>query len=57
MNTAYMTLTDNGIYNANGWGVLVGPDVETHVVDGNHWIILEMANVSRSIDYPFPRHE
>ncbi|CAJ2509572.1 Uu.00g145980.m01.CDS01 [Anthostomella pinea] len=27
-------------YNANGWDVLVG-DVETHVVDGDHWNMLE----------------
>lgn len=36
----------DGTYGANGWDVLVGPNVETHVVDGNHWSILNMPYVS-----------
>ncbi|KAI3339214.1 hypothetical protein F4824DRAFT_498484 [Ustulina deusta] len=39
-------------YDANGWDILVG-DVQTHVVDGDHWNMLQMpcaAEVSRFID-------
>ncbi|KAI0468236.1 hypothetical protein F4859DRAFT_524720 [Xylaria cf. heliscus] len=39
-------------YGANGWDTLVG-DVQTHVVDGNHWSILQAPcaiEVSRLID-------
>lgn len=32
-------------YDANGWDVLVG-DVQTHVVDGDHWTMLQMPCVS-----------
>jgi iterative type I PKS product template protein len=33
------------MYEANGWDILVG-DVQTQVVDGDHWSILEMPCVS-----------
>ncbi|KAI1075188.1 ketoacyl-synt-domain-containing protein [Whalleya microplaca] len=39
-------------YGSNGWDVLVG-DVETHVIDGDHWNMLEppyVASLSRAID-------
>ncbi|KAI0965537.1 hypothetical protein F4678DRAFT_467398 [Xylaria arbuscula] len=39
-------------YDANGWDILVG-EVRTHVVDGNHWSMLQMpfaADVSRYMD-------
>ncbi|KAI8948741.1 hypothetical protein F4801DRAFT_604061 [Xylaria longipes] len=32
-------------YDANGWDTLVG-DVQTHVVDGDHWSMLQMPYVS-----------
>ncbi|KAI0006739.1 ketoacyl-synt-domain-containing protein, partial [Xylariaceae sp. FL0662B] len=39
-------------YDANGWDVLVG-DITTHVIDGDHWSMLEppyVANLSKLID-------
>ncbi|KAI1305118.1 hypothetical protein F5Y03DRAFT_406655 [Xylaria venustula] len=44
-------------YDANGWDVLVG-DVRTHVVNGDHWSMLQMpcaADVSRLMDQAITR--
>lgn len=45
-------------YDANGWDVLVG-DVQTHVVDGDHWSMLQMPHVGFLRVHPplclFPR--
>ncbi|KAI0016328.1 ketoacyl-synt-domain-containing protein [Xylariomycetidae sp. FL0641] len=44
-------------YGANGWDVLVGDNIETHVVDGDHWNMLEppyAAALAKLIDQAIP---